>query len=274
MTARLLIARAVAVLAVVALGNSAANAQVGKSCSPFSPCSKGYSCQPLVQKCYNSPRQEGQPCSAGFSCGSGLRCAAGVQKCVPENAAPTGALEKGAASVAAAVPQSCPDMQLKCPTGENFARGTSWDAGRLMCRPSNTMEVVLRAKCPSPYMPGQLFSPNPTVKAFDRNAAWYAQSRQAAACSAPGKALEVADSEIFNDACIIHDLCYRSPMTKSACDQQFLQNQQAVCYKAGLPSTLGVAPCLAQANNNYLALLTPAGQAAYDEDQRAFGLKR
>jgi hypothetical protein len=39
------------------------------------------SCQPGVQKCYNSPRQAGEPCVAGYPCGSGLACAAGSQIC-------------------------------------------------------------------------------------------------------------------------------------------------------------------------------------------------
>jgi len=79
--------------------SSPLRAQVGASCSMFDPCRKGFSCQPIIQKCYNSPRREGQPCSAGFGCGPGLRCVAGQQRCVSANTGPTGALEQGAAAV-------------------------------------------------------------------------------------------------------------------------------------------------------------------------------
>jgi len=71
---------------MAALLPAAVQAQVGRSCNPFNQCNNGFSCQPLVQKCYNSPRLKGQPCSAGYSCGDGLRCAPVIQKCedVPE----------------------------------------------------------------------------------------------------------------------------------------------------------------------------------------------
>ncbi len=55
--------------------------QVGRGCHVFRQCPNGYSCHPIIQRCYNSPRRAGQPCSAGYSCGSGLRCEAGSQRC-------------------------------------------------------------------------------------------------------------------------------------------------------------------------------------------------
>ena len=64
------------VLTALAVLAAPAAAQVGRGCIAFSPCGQGFSCQPLSQKCYNSPRQMGQPCAAGYSCGGGLRCAA------------------------------------------------------------------------------------------------------------------------------------------------------------------------------------------------------
>jgi hypothetical protein len=92
-------------LALLTLSAPTAEGQAGRGCSIFSPCSAGYSCQPIVQKCYNSPRREGQPCSAGFSCGSGLRCQPGSQTCVTENAA-NNALEDAGSSAQRAAQQA------------------------------------------------------------------------------------------------------------------------------------------------------------------------
>jgi len=67
-------------LGLLAASASPVGAQLGRTCSVFNPCNKGYSCQPgIPQRCYNSPRREGQPCSAGFSCASGLHCTAGFK---------------------------------------------------------------------------------------------------------------------------------------------------------------------------------------------------
>lgn len=55
----------------------------GRACSPFQPCPARSSCHPIINRCYDVPRREGQPCTAGFACGEGLtcrnsRCAAGA----------------------------------------------------------------------------------------------------------------------------------------------------------------------------------------------------
>lgn len=69
-------------LLLTAPGRAEAGCQgAGKGCSVFKQCCDGLSCQPLVQKCYHSPRQVGEPCSAGYGCGPGLTCEAGSQKC-------------------------------------------------------------------------------------------------------------------------------------------------------------------------------------------------
>ncbi len=127
------------------------------------------------------------------------------------------------------------------------------------------MAVTLRNKCPAPWAGARLGN-------RDLDAEWTRQAGQKAACSAPG-ILRTADSEVFNDACIIHDLCYRSRSTKGRCDVNFLYNQQAVCHKLGVPSALGVAGCLTLANNNYLVVLQ-FGQVPYDSAQKVFGLKQ
>lgn len=264
------------------------DAQVGRGCSFLNQCSRGYSCQPIIQKCYHSPRREGEPCSAGYSCGSGLRCAAGVQRCVKQNAGPTGVIEQGANAVGQAAIQgatavgnaatgavasmSCPDMQMKCPTGQGFARGTSWDPGRAMCRPSNSMATVLANKCPNPYAGDS----RTTRRGTPLSSEWTRVASQPVACSAKTDDIniEAQYSELFNDACVVHDLCYRSAKTKSSCDADFLYNMQAVCYKLDvlMAATAGgtVAACLTAANAGYAGVVAK-GQDSYDGDQKDFG---
>jgi hypothetical protein len=89
-----------ALIMLLMFSGPAAATKAGDGCSFISPCKGAFSCQPGIQKCYNSPRREGQPCSAGFGCGAGLRCVAGSQRCVSANTGPTGILEQSAASAA------------------------------------------------------------------------------------------------------------------------------------------------------------------------------
>jgi len=55
--------------------------KVGDTCHLTKPCGSGLSCAPGVQRCYHSPRQEGEPCVAGYGCGGNLTCEAGSQVC-------------------------------------------------------------------------------------------------------------------------------------------------------------------------------------------------
>jgi hypothetical protein len=55
--------------------------KTGDGCSFFSQCCDGFSCQPFLQKCYHSPRLEGEPCMAGYGCADGLTCEAGTHVC-------------------------------------------------------------------------------------------------------------------------------------------------------------------------------------------------
>ena len=55
--------------------------QLFEPCSLGYPCDSGLSCAPGIQVCYNHPRLAGQPCSIGFPCAAGLSCQPGVQKC-------------------------------------------------------------------------------------------------------------------------------------------------------------------------------------------------
>ncbi|MCF6252627.1 MAG: hypothetical protein L3J75_15380 [Methylococcaceae bacterium] len=68
-------------LFIISIGNVVYAGGVGEGCSAFYPCDDKLSCQPFVQKCYNSPRKENQPCSLGYYCESGLTCEAGSQVC-------------------------------------------------------------------------------------------------------------------------------------------------------------------------------------------------
>lgn len=268
MSAQRMLSAVAVVLATLTLDT--AQAQVGRGCSVFAPCNKGYSCQPFIQKCYHSPRREGQPCSLGFECGAGLRCVPGVQQCMKKDAPPTGIIEQGGAAIGNAATQAaaavqCPDMQMKCPTGQSFTRGTKWDPARAMCSPANAMSQVLATKCPQPYAGTEWATK------------WAGQATQDMACSAKLKDIDIQKeySALFNDACIIHDLCYRSSMTRGDCDVLQLGNMQAVCYKLDVlmvAAGLSVAACLNVATASY-AIVAAEGQSAYDKGQEDFGLR-
>ena len=120
---RVITLSALAVAALASGGSRAAAQPAGRGCSAFKPCGNGYSCQPFVQKCYNSPRLEGQPCSAGFGCGPGLRCVAGVQKCVSESAPATGLIEKTAVGVAQAGTQAAATVASAAAVARERERG-------------------------------------------------------------------------------------------------------------------------------------------------------
>ncbi|MGV7220285.1 MAG: hypothetical protein ACQ9MH_02020 [Nitrospinales bacterium] len=66
---------------ILGVGSNAFAGGVGKGCSVFYPCDKGLSCQPFVQKCFHSPRWEGESCMAGYPCKDGLTCEAGSHVC-------------------------------------------------------------------------------------------------------------------------------------------------------------------------------------------------
>ncbi len=167
---------------------------------------------------------------------------------------------------------SCPDMAMKCPTGEPFTRGTSWDGGR-MCRPSNAMATVLNNRCPRPYA-GDTRLTTEGTRTVEAN--WNGAAIQPQACNAETGDVSIRKeySELFNDACIIHDLCYRTARGKGTCDGEFLANMQAVCYKVDVLMLAGgvtVGACLAVANAGWVGVNT-AGQSAYNDAQKTFHL--
>jgi hypothetical protein len=171
---------------------------------------------------------------------------------------------------------SCPDMEMRCPTGEPFARGTNWDADTKRCRPLRPMSDVLREKCPYPYagkQPG-------TAEEYARSVAlwqeWDGTSKQAEACNAELEqviSVRKEYSELFNDACIVHDLCYRSPRDRQSCDDEFLDNMQARCRKLELDmlKTLGtsVGACMGVAQTGYELVETHA-EPEYKSAQKLY----
>lgn len=50
-------------------------------CHLTRPCAGGLSCQPGIQRCFNSPRKLHEPCLLGFPCGPRLSCAPAFQVC-------------------------------------------------------------------------------------------------------------------------------------------------------------------------------------------------
>lgn len=136
---------------------------------------------------------------------------------------------------ATASAQSCPDLSMTCPTGESFSRGMK--AGETRCVAAQPIENTLVRKCGVPR--------NVAKSNLDW---WYAPARQRHACSGPvGKELSRhfgGDSAWLQEACVVHDMCYRSHLSKQSCDEGLVKNILALCRNVGLSDAVLAAPCL------------------------------
>ena len=112
-----------------------------------------------------------------------------------------------------AVAQSCPDIELRCPTGEEFTIGSCFRNGQ--CQTCNGIHREIRNRCPTPY-------PNNTQDWLNRDDG----------CSVPG--IGPAATEVFRTPCAIHDLCYAGPQGKNMCDEQIETNMEAICSLPGV----------------------------------------
>jgi hypothetical protein len=135
-----------ALLVLLICSGQASATKAGDGCSVFSPCKGAYSCQPIIQKCYNSPRREGQPCSAGFSCGAGLRCVAGSQRCVSANTGPTGILEQSAAGAANAANAAAAAAADAATRAANAAAAAAADAAARAANAATAAAAAARSR--------------------------------------------------------------------------------------------------------------------------------
>jgi hypothetical protein len=142
--------------------------------------------------------------------------------------------------------EGCPDKTFICPLGEKISISLCWNWDRLSCQICRSIADEVDSKCNHP---------NCTEEWINRSDG----------CSAPGISEEM--TEVFGDACYIHDLCYSSPgRPKSDCDNEFLSNMLEICRFPGVPATIGGNACEAVARVAYRAVVE-FGQDAYDKDQ-------
>ncbi|MEW5800952.1 MAG: hypothetical protein AB1847_02500 [bacterium] len=140
----------------------------------------------------------------------------------------------------------CPDKTFICPLGDEISIRLCWDWDILSCQMCSFIEDEVDEKCEHP---------NCSEEWLDRSDG----------CSAPVFSEEM--TEIFGDACYIHDLCYSSPgQAKSDCDREFLSNMLQVCSFPGVPNMIGGETCQTAAQIAYRAVVEFA-QSYYDKDQ-------
>eukprot|EP01084_Bolivina_argentea_P212225 360781_1 len=140
------------------------------------------------------------------------------------------------------LPDLCPDYAFECPwDGDSFKMYTKWSGTKLRCvMQTNTQNVNkrMKQKC------GNLGT-------CDGSATWYENVKMG--CSVPEWAIrseseqgkfifpKLSDvtsideySVLFKDACVMHDICYRSKNTKFRCDNEFLLNMGSMCAYVNL----------------------------------------
>ncbi len=151
--------------------------------------------------------------------------------------------------------QSCPDIELRCPTGEEFTIGSCLRNGQ--CQTCNSIHREIENKCPTPY-------PNNTQRWLDWDDG----------CSVPG--IKSPSTQVFRAPCAIHDLCYAGPQGKNMCDEQIETNMKAICSLPGVANVgssilSAIAPvpnCETIAGSFHLALSTASdARASYDGGQ-------
>lgn len=126
---------------------------------------------------------------------------------------------------------ACPDLEMRCPTGEKFNRGMSFKGASLSCKAANHLNKTIRDKCDIP----PFIEETTSVLNF-----WREPVGQNNACSGPiGDLMSGSrNSPWMNEACVIHDICYRSQVSRKECDAKFVENLNSICgYQ---PNLLGL----------------------------------
>eukprot|EP01083_Nonionella_stella_P025867 71213_1 len=178
------------------------------------------------------------------------------------------------------LPDLCPDYGFQCPWDrDTFKMYTKWSGTKLRCvMQTNTQNVNkrMKQKC------GNLGT-------CDSSTTWYENVKMG--CSVPELAIrsdavkgkiKLSDvssidqySVLFKDACVMHDICYRSSNTKFRCDNEFLLNMLSMCAYVYLsPQTryeevisLDHCPGWAQLYWAGVSIFKPA-QEAYNTQQK------
>lgn len=118
------------------------------------------------------------------------------------------------------------ESEMVCPGGEPLLRAREWDPETLRSVPVRPIEDDLRAQCALPEgMPQAELE------------WWLSPAQQSYACSGPfGEIMSRwgENYDVLQDACVVHDICYRSPMEKNRCDALLEENMMTLCRNPGL----------------------------------------
>ena len=137
-------------------------------------------------------------------------------------------------------------------------RPRSWNASVWRALPINSMEADLRKACSIPAGLPQY------------EADWWFGKARTADCSGPiGEQMTRwgPNYEWLRDACIVHDMCYTSTMTKQACDFIFVTNIQALCAAPGFSDWLTSPACKMMHDGITATFEHPKYHSSYNDDQ-------
>eukprot|EP01084_Bolivina_argentea_P212224 360779_1 len=180
---------------------------------------------------------------------------------------------------------SCEDYGFECPwDGDSFKIYTKWSWSKFRCVMSTTQNINkrMKEKCQN-------------LGTCDDSTTWYDNVQMG--CSVPEKWIKTSTEQgkitlpsliayvfptekydaFFNDACVMHDICYRSSNTKLKCDDEFLLNMVSMCayvfrspqtrYKKVTPLEINHS-CKLWAGIFWLAVNNSKGaKAAYNRQQ-------
>ena len=158
----------------------------------------------------------------------------------------------------------CEPLEMQCPIEGQFYRYMRWNAETLRCDPLEAIELVIEQNCdPAFYAP---------MEELDW---WFEQARQDTGCSsAVGNQLSRFGENypFLNDACILHDMCYRTASSKIVCDNYLGFNIAALCKNTGLSDFIldSVGICGAVLDAVYMAMRHDQAHWAFNNDQRQF----
>ncbi len=127
------------------------------------------------------------------------------------------------------------EAEMRCPNGTVFLRERQWDSETLRATPVRSLELDMREQCGAPQG-----LPDSEVEW------WYSPANQTYACSGPfgNEMSRWSDNyEFLQEACVIHDICYRSTMEKDTCDSLFQENMLTLCQNPGLADWLVSGIC-------------------------------
>lgn len=153
----------------------------------------------------------------------------------------------------------CNETQLVCPRGTTFNRHFQWDVDAWRCNATSPVIDDLKNSCTPP----DSLPPIGVVW-------WYNVSNQQYACSGPISQVMSnwgGNYDMFQDACIVHDMCYRTDASKQYCDNQLAENMSSLCNRTGLSDIALWSTCQSLTGIVLASFGHQAFQDAYDGDQ-------